>query len=266
MVLSRRSDAQPSRLRTLASAPAQRFGARMASALFAVLALAVPLSLLTLLIAGQWPPLLAADQRVQLAVHRVAVSSDPLVTVAHFFTWLGDAEVRLTLVAVVAAVLIRRRAVHPAVYLLGAAYGGGAINPLIKALVDRSRPVLPDPITTAPGLSFPSGHAMGATVAYGAILLVALSYVGGRGRIAAWLTAITLIGGVGASRLVLGVHYVTDVVAGWAFGIVWLIVSAVLFNVWRQERGARTANAALEGVEPQDAETSDTSSEGHLQR
>lgn len=235
----------------------------MASALFALTALAVPLALLTLLILGQWPPLLAADQRIQLAVHRVAVTSEPLTSVAYFFTRVGDAEVRLTLVAVVAAVLIWRRAVRPAVYLLVTAFGGGALNPLIKELVNRSRPVLPDPITTAPGLSFPSGHAMGATVAYGALVLVALSYLAPRWRGLAWLAAVTVVGGVGASRVVLGVHYVTDVVAGWMFGVIWLVLSAVLFNRWRRERGDRRADSALEGIEPADATTSDTAPRRH---
>ncbi len=71
--------------------------------------------------------------------------------------------------------------------------------------------------------SFPSGHAM---VAYGALLVAALPLLRGRAR--TWATAVTvaLVGAVGASRVVLGVHYPTDVAAGWLYGLTWLVVAA----------------------------------------
>jgi undecaprenyl-diphosphatase len=112
--------------------------------------------------------------------------------------------------------------------------------------------VVDAPVATAPGNSFPSGHALGAMVVYGALLLVFLPAVRHR---KAFISAMALIVfAVGLTRVALGVHYVTDVLAGWLLGALWLSITAYAFRVWRREAGHPVAPLD-EGLEPEAAES-----------
>jgi membrane-associated phospholipid phosphatase len=102
--------------------------------------------------------------------------------------------------------------------------GSGFLNVMLKALFHRGRPVFADPWLTEPGWSFPSGHAMGSLVAYGMlayILIVAF-------RVPFPRTIVTLSVGlvlvIGFSRIYLGVHFLSDVVAGYAAAMMWLAI------------------------------------------
>jgi membrane-associated phospholipid phosphatase len=110
------------------------------------------------------------------------------------------------------------------VALLALALGGGALlNLLLKLAFGRPRPVLPDPFVTLESLSFPSGHAMVSTIFYGLAgwLLWRRAAARWQRRLAA-LGAVGMIIAVGASRVYLGAHYLTDVLAGFAAGAAWL--------------------------------------------
>ncbi|MGQ4819044.1 phosphatase PAP2 family protein, partial [Enterococcus faecium] len=88
--------------------------------------------------------------------------------------------------------------------------------PVTKALIGRARPLVESPVSELPSnASFPSGHAMVAVVTYGMLALLALPAVRSRAR--RWVLAGTLliVLAVGFTRLALGVHFVTDVLAGW---------------------------------------------------
>ncbi len=94
------------------------------------------------------------------------------------------------------------------------------------------------PVAHAPGNSFPSGHALGSFVVYGALLLVFLPAMAPRWRKPArspsspcWSWPI------GLTRIALGVHFVSDVLGGWLLGAAWLGVTAYAFRLWRRERG-----------------------------
>jgi membrane-associated phospholipid phosphatase len=105
----------------------------------------------------------------------------------------------------------------------------------MKAAVDRPRPVWPDPVDSAHYAAFPSGHAMTATVVCG--LLLWLLHHHGAGR-ALWRTAVTVaavsVTGVGVTRVWLGVHWASDVVAGWLLGGL-VVVLAVLLHSRRRD-------------------------------
>jgi undecaprenyl-diphosphatase len=106
---------------------------------------------------------------------------------------------------------------------------GMLANNGIKHLVGRSRPVLDDPLVRVTTLSFPSGHALAATLFYGALCLVVLAHVRRRGwRMAAVAVTLAMIALVAASRLYLTVHYFSDVLAGIAFGVAWLALTLEL--------------------------------------
>ena len=108
--------------------------------------------------------------------------------------------------------------------LLVLAVGGGELmNVLIKTAIHRGRPVFDDPIQTLTTYSFPSGHAVGATVLYGTLAVIAASALYDRRlRLGAIAAATILVVLICFSRIYLGVHYLSDVVAGCLEGVIWL--------------------------------------------
>lgn len=143
-------------------------------------------------------------------------------------TRLGGADVLLvvTLLAVL-AMLRRRRLAHAA--LMGAALGGGeALNAVLKAAFERPRPSFSEPLATAAGFSFPSGHAMVSLTVYGALAFVIATSVGSRrAQLLVLISAIVLVLAIGFSRVYLGVHYASDVVAAYGAGLAWLSLCAL---------------------------------------
>jgi undecaprenyl-diphosphatase len=117
--------------------------------------------------------------------------------------------------------------------------GGGLLNLELKAIYRRTRPALPNPFMTESGWSFPSGHAMGALIVYGmlAYLLVVIS--GGKGSRLILSAAAVMIVLIGASRMFLGVHYFSDVIAGYTAGIAWLAICIAGTEIARRRRQSR---------------------------
>lgn len=183
-------------------------------------------------------------------MHRAALAAPWLVDLARGFTFLGNTATRLVVTSIVVAVLLARRAWRLALYLGATAWLGSGLNTLIKTAVERARPTLADPVATAGGASFPSGHAMGSMVVFGALLLVVLPALRPAGRTWAWALTVVVIVGVGASRVVLGVHYPSDVFGAWLLGLTWLAVATAVFNVFRAETGQRPVRPVSEGVAP----------------
>ncbi|WP_017742150.1 phosphatase PAP2 family protein [Scytonema hofmannii] len=116
-----------------------------------------------------------------------------------------------------------------------ATVGAIALNYLLKQRFGRARPALWDWIVNVGHYSFPSGHAMMSMVIYGFIgYTLAKEFPHQRKQIFA--LTILLIAAIGFSRLYLGVHWPTDVAAGYAVGLLWLIVCILGFNLWRKYR------------------------------
>ncbi len=143
----------------------------------------------------------------------------------------------------------RRRLVA---FLLTSTLGGSIINTAVKIAVDRPRPTYADPaaMTYQEGKSFPSGHAMSSTIAYGALLLIFLPLIPRRYRKWAVGAYVLLEAMIGLSRLGLGVHYISDVAGGYLLGLAWLTASTAAFSIWRIERGRRPVEP-MSGVEPE---------------
>lgn len=117
-----------------------------------------------------------------------------------------------------AAWLWRQGRGHAAAWLLATMLIGGTLAVLAKLLYTRARPVWPDPITVAAGYSYPSGHAVTAALSAGcllAILLPGRSRTGRRWLVAAAFCVALLIG---LDRLLLGVHFLSDVIGGYLLG------------------------------------------------
>jgi undecaprenyl-diphosphatase len=111
--------------------------------------------------------------------------------------------------------------------------------------------VVAHPIAHGTGDSFPSGHSLGSIVCYGAILLVFLPVARGRWRPAFITVIVALIALIGISRILLGVHYLSDVVGAWAVGITWLGITAFAFELVRSAAGRPVTDPVSEGLEPE---------------
>jgi undecaprenyl-diphosphatase len=97
-------------------------------------------------------------------------------------------------------------------------------------------------------LSFPSGHALGASIGCCLLLLITLRFLPRRGRIAAVIAAVLIVGVVAVARVVLGVHYVSDVLAGIALGVGWVAVTTWAYVAWRRETGQPVERPAEVGA------------------
>jgi undecaprenyl-diphosphatase len=86
-------------------------------------------------------------------------------------------------------------------------------------------------------LSFPSGHALGASIGCCLLLLITLRFLSRGGRVAAVIAAALIVGTVALARVVLGVHFVSDVLAGITLGIAWVAVTTWAYVAWRRETG-----------------------------
>src|SRR5207253_3277823 len=175
----------------------------------------------------------------------------PAVAVVKAVTWLGSGGVLWTVIGAAAILLAIRRRWRLALYLLIAGAGALVLDPVLKSLVGRLRPVVAHPVAHGNGNSFPSGHALGSIVCYGAVLLVFLPAARGRWR-TVFITAIAaLVALIGISRILLGVHYLSDVVGAWALGITWLGITAFAFELTRSAAGQPVTAPVAEGLEPE---------------
>jgi membrane-associated phospholipid phosphatase len=130
------------------------------------------------------------------------------------------------------------RSWYPVAVLAVASGGAIALTLVFKAVLGRARPPAAHAIAAAGGYGFPSGHAAVAAAVCGAVAwLCSLQLRSWRARTAIWAVAATLAMLVGVSRVYLGVHWTTDVVGGWIFGVLWL---AVVITCWAALGGARS--------------------------
>jgi membrane-associated phospholipid phosphatase len=154
----------------------------------------------------------------------VAHRTGALTTLAHLFSTVGSQTVLLPLTAVVAVLLLaRRQFAHAA--LLVACWGGalGLYN-LTKHFVQRMRPPMDIWLThLAKSTSFPSGHATQSLGTFVALAVVGAVWLSGV-RTGLLVLACVLACGVGWSRVYLGVHWTTDVIAGWLIAAAWVTV------------------------------------------
>jgi membrane-associated phospholipid phosphatase len=105
---------------------------------------------------------------------------------------------------------------------------GGAelLDVILKLIFARPRPSLPDPLLALTSYSFPSGHAMGSMAFYGLLAYLAIQRLSTwRWRVAVVIAMVFLILLIGFSRMYLGVHYLSDVLAGYAAGFAWLVIT-----------------------------------------
>lgn len=215
----------------------EHFGLRLGVSLLATFAAALVFALLLLLVRAGWPPLRHVDIGTAEAFRRLDGSHPGLVTTAETLSRVFDPNVfRVLLTLIAAAYLVRGERRH-AVWLLTTVWGGAALGLALKVVVGRARPVLPEPVSSAPGMSFPSGHALGASIGCSVLLLLILRFLSPRGRIVAVVVAGVIVCAVALARVVLGVHFVSDVLAGIMLGVTWVAATTWAYVAWRRETG-----------------------------
>jgi len=220
-----------------AGPPERRFGLRALLAATALVLVAVPFGLLLFLVQDKWSPLLRADAGARDDLHGYAVDHPAFVTAMRALSDIGSTTVWLALFTALVVWLVMRGSRRLALFVAVTTAGSYVLNHVVKATVHRARPVLPDPVAHASGMSFPSGHAQAALVGFAVLLLVFLPRLRGARRTAAVVVAVLVTIGIGFSRIALGVHYVSDVLAGYVLGTAWVIAMTASFNALRVERG-----------------------------
>lgn len=159
-----------------------------------------------------------------------------LTSLALALSTVHQTVVVLAATALAAAALAWRRRGRWAVLLLAIPTGMLANNG-IKYLVQRPRPTLDEPLVQLSTLSFPSGHAVAATLFYGALLLVLLAQQRRANlRVATAAFAVAMIALVAFSRIYLGAHYLSDVLAAICLGLAWLALWLEGLERWERRR------------------------------
>lgn len=181
------------------------------------------------------------DLAVLMALRTAGNPADPLgprgmEQFARDITALGSPGV-LTLLVIAASVFLLLARHHRSALLVLAATGSGALaTRLLKLSFDRPRPELIPADIYISTASFPSGHAMGSAFVYLTLgALLAQASTNQRLKLYVLGVALALTGVVGISRVYLGVHWPSDVLAGWAAGAFWAIAWWALAHVTRRE-------------------------------
>jgi undecaprenyl-diphosphatase len=219
------------------SAAEERFGLRLGAGLVGTLVAAVTFALLLFLVRAGWAPLRRLDTGAAEMFNRIDTAQPGLTKAAEVVSDVFDPNVFRIALTVIAVVYLIHGDRHHAAWLVVTVFGGAALGVALKEIVGRARPVLPDPVLTAPGMSFPSGHALGATIGCCLLLLISLRFLPRGSRVAAVIVAAVIVGTVALARVVLGVHFVSDVLAGITLGMGWVAVTTWAYVAWRREIG-----------------------------
>jgi undecaprenyl-diphosphatase len=193
------------------------------------------------MVAGAWSFIAIADKVVEGRTRRTdewlirslrnpADPSDPigpewLEEVGRDLTALGGVAVLSLVTVTVVGFLLIRRGYHSVCFLLIATVGGLVLSLLLKSHFARPRPELVPHLSAVYTSSFPSGHSMLSAVVYLTLGALLARFVEGPAlKLYILLVAMVLTLLVGISRVYMGVHYPSDVLAGWSVGLSWAIL------------------------------------------
>jgi len=213
-------------------------------ALVAVVTCLVVVGLLGLGVHADFAPQMDLDGAVSEAVY---VGDDRAVSLnwlLEALTTPGGSAFRLVVFLAVLAWLIRRRHWPVALWVLAAVAVVGPVNSLLKELFGRVRPDFDQGGARLDSLSYPSGHSSGIATLATVALVLAWPVLAPHAR-RLWLSlGVAAVFMVGLTRMLLGVHFLSDVVGGWALGVAWSLGVALAFDALPGGRGALPAREA----------------------
>jgi undecaprenyl-diphosphatase len=225
--------------RTATQSPAlPRRGRRLLRAALAMVLFAFPVALLGFAVRQQFDPLIRADNRVIAAM--TGFTRDHGLVDALLALQAASQPFLVYVVATGVAIWawlakdLRARALWAFVTMMVS----WNVGLLVKLLVGRARPVVDDPVSHSPGYSFPSGHAFNAAVVATVLVFLLWPLLGSAGRRVA--TALAVVGAlvVGLDRVLLGVHFASDVFAGYVLGV------GITFSSWLGFIGKTSATSS----------------------
>jgi membrane-associated phospholipid phosphatase len=178
-----------------------------------------------------------------LSTALAAHASQALLQLLAVITVLGNKEFLLPLGALITlALLLQRRRILATAWVV--ATGAGALlNMTLKSVFERTRPLHEHGLVREDGWSFPSGHASGSMLVYGLLAYILIRHTPRAWHLPIAITAVTLIVFVGFSRVLLQVHYLSDVLAGYASAAAW---GGLCIAGYESTRHARARNARTE--------------------
>jgi membrane-associated phospholipid phosphatase len=171
--------------------------------------------------------LYAGDQRAAALDGLLAVNTAPGLSWFRFVVFLP-----------VLVLLVRRQAWWTAAWLVTAVVLIGPLTTLLKIYFGRVRPDFAEGGARLESLSYPSGHSSGIATLVTVALIMAWPLLAARGRHWALAVGVLLVLLVGLTRMWLGVHFLSDVVGGWALGVGWSLLTALLFGAFAEGRAA----------------------------
>lgn len=228
----------------------RRLATRLSLGSAAAFLVAVPFTLLLLLVKSESTQLERLDVGTAQRLNEVARANGWLVDVLKVVAIVTDPWVFRLIVLGVVVWLWRRGARRLAVWAATTTVLGGVLGGVLKLLVLRARPSFDEPVAHSPGYSFPSGHALNSLLCVGVLILVFLPVLQRRGRLLAVTAGGVVVLLTGYDRIGLGVHFVSDVLAGWVVALACLAATSAAFEIWRREEGM-AASVVSEGVDPE---------------
>jgi membrane-associated phospholipid phosphatase len=229
-------------LRWMRRHPDGGLGLRLALAGLAAFLVAGPFAVLLALVDARWAPLRRLDDSATRDTNAFMWRHPGWLPALRATAYVLHPWVFRTVIIAMAVWLAVRGARRLAVWALVTIAVAGLLEIAVKVFVGRARPVLSIPIAHAPGASFPSGHALTAAVGCPVIVIILLPVLHGLWRAVAWAAAGVLSVAAAAFRVLLGVHYVSDVVAGWVLGVAIVAATVAAFATWRHAEGRTAAH------------------------
>ena len=181
--------------------------------------------------------------------------SPPLTSLMRFVTTLGSTELLVAFGLSAGAAFLTARWRRSLVLFSVTMAGAAILNATLKWSFGRARPATFFDTPVPASYSFPSGHALFSFCFYGALAAAVAPHLRRTGRGALWAAAALLVSLIGFSRVYLGVHYPTDVLAGYAAALVWMMVVASADYTFRRRRAGRLSGGTAgrpEGTEQSD--------------
>ncbi|MBA8771007.1 MULTISPECIES: phosphatase PAP2 family protein [Staphylococcus] len=164
-------------------------------------------------------------------VYSFIYSSESFISTSIFFgaTQIGEVWAMITLSLIVVTLLMLYKYKIEALFFALTMIMSGVTNPILKNIFDRERPTLLRLIDIS-GFSFPSGHAMGATAFFGSLMFVAHRILKGKSKAFVISASALFIILISSSRVYLGVHYPTDIIAGIVGGVICILLSQLILR------------------------------------